>query len=254
MIAPELTVADLESDTAALAAAAAAAEEALCMTREALSVLIEGWEGQSGSAAADLVARHCAQGSDMVAELHRASAELASQPPATAAESGPLPALPPPASWAPGGMPLSAPGGLGDRAGLGGALAGLVAQIVGTAGTLGPGVDLPVEVPDPATGVAEPVEARVPAARPDPDPDPLPVGVPAPPAPAAPVPLLAAEIPSPVAPPAEVTIPSAAPPPPATEPFTEPLTAPLVEPLAPPLPEPATPCEIAADELPQVGE
>ena len=52
------------ADCAALGAAAAAAQDALCMQREALAVLVEAWGGESGSAAADLIRRQCAEGAD----------------------------------------------------------------------------------------------------------------------------------------------------------------------------------------------
>lgn len=64
------------ADSAALAAAAGVAEEALACHRDALSALSEGWRSETGSAATGLLARQCAEATDVVAALHRAAAEL----------------------------------------------------------------------------------------------------------------------------------------------------------------------------------
>ena len=130
-------VAAVEAERAAVAAAAVMAEDALSLQREALAVLAEGWDGQSGSAAADLMSRQCADGADVVAALQEVAGELAllrdslADPGAPAAQAagayGQVPdnAGVPAATgpWASTGMPLPA---LPD---FGGALAGLVGQI-----------------------------------------------------------------------------------------------------------------------------
>lgn len=64
------------ADRAALAAAAAAAEEALVCHRAALLALAEGWRSESGCAAIDDLQRQCADATDIVAQLHRAAADL----------------------------------------------------------------------------------------------------------------------------------------------------------------------------------
>jgi hypothetical protein len=66
----------LAADSAALSAAGSAAEEALALHRSALAVLDEGWGGESGSAAIDLVRRQCDEAADLVEALHGAAAEL----------------------------------------------------------------------------------------------------------------------------------------------------------------------------------
>ena len=247
-------VAAVEAERAAVAAAAVMAEDALSLQREALAVLAEGWDGQSGSAAADLVSRQCADGADVVAALQEVAGELAllrdslADPGAPAAQAagayGQVPdnAGVPAATgpWASTGMPLPA---LPD---FGGALAGLVGQIAEAIGAgVGGTVDLPAEIP-----------AEIPADTP--------ADLPEPPEPARAVPEVVDPVPEPVPEPVTRTAPAPAPAP-ATLPG--PLAAeapvpspPLQEPVVvqrPPEPEPppapATPCEIAADELPQVG-
>lgn len=171
------------------------------------------------------------------------------------------PPVPPPApAWTTGttGPPLPD---------LGGALVGLVAQIADAVSLIsaeeGAGLEAtpPTEPPaEPATGSSteSPTEppAESPAAPPEPESPALPpvgppvsppvqfVGPSAPPD-SAPPPLLAAE--RPPDPPPE--------PRPASPPAAEVPTAPLPEPPIPepPAPDPKTPCEIAADALPQVG-
>jgi hypothetical protein len=169
------------------------------------------------------------------------------------------PPVPPPApAWTTGttGPPLPD---------LGGALVGLVAQIADavslTSAEEGAGLEAtpPTEPPaEPATESSTEPPTESPAVPPEPESPALPpvsppvqfVGPPAPPdsAPptiAAPPPLLAAE--RPPDPPPE--------PRPASPPAAEVPTAPLPEPPLPepPAQDPETPCEIAADALPQVG-
>ena len=64
-------------DSAALAAAADAAEEALACHRDALAALAEGWRSETGSSATDLLHRQCAEATDIVAALRRAARTLA---------------------------------------------------------------------------------------------------------------------------------------------------------------------------------
>ena len=269
----------LGADSAALSAAAAAAEDALCLQREALAVLAEGWGGESGSSAVDLLQQQCAEGLGVMTELQRVAGQMSAgtsagtsalwgrladgsgpgafQAPVPAApphqpqvappfQTAPLPAPALPA-WTPSGMALPD---------IGGALMGLVAQIADSLGSglsSGTPVDAALGVPpedDPAgpaaapqhdspvaaTPVAAPPPAEPltaqPAAPPVAQPVAQPVEPPAAPVETAvtpdPVPLLSAELPPPVG--------------------TPPLTVNTES-----VPEPATPCEIAADELPQVG-
>ena len=240
-------VAALEAERVAMTAAAAMAEDALSLQREALAVLAEGWDGQSGSAAADLMSRQCADGADVVAAMQEVAGELAllrdslADPGDTAARAAraygesPFGSGVPAAPWGPTGMPLPA---LPD---FGGALAGLVGQITEAIGTAELASEIPAEIPagpPEPPGPPEPVREAV-ETVPDPGatqrapvepPAPAPVGPPEPVPAAAPGPL-AAEAPV-VSPPPEAPVVVQ---PPETE------------------PEPATPCEIAADELPQVG-
>ncbi|MGI9162862.1 MAG: hypothetical protein ACR2JI_08095 [Mycobacterium sp.] len=237
----------LAADSAALAGAASAAEEALCLEREALGVLRDGWTSDSGSAASDFIESHCREGEAVVAALRHAAMVLQSlgdtlstgQPadPATLArdeaharlgERAPsafpapdapaIPASAPAMNW-PASVPAPA---LPD---VSGAIAGLVAQIVDALGT---------DPADPAD--AAPVDAA-PAGESQTRPDPF-AEVTKPPAVMAPTP-------APVQPvaPVEPLAPTPVDP------------APLLAAEAPP-PDPAqrTPCEIAADELPQVGQ
>ncbi len=249
----------LAADHAGLSAAGAAAEDALCLQQQALAILAEGWGGESGSAAVDLVQQECAQGVEIVAELQRVAGEVALLRDRLADESAPaafdipvaqppMPPVPPapaqtaaaPQAWAPAAMPLPD---------IGGALLGLVAQI---ADSLGPDlpvdtlIDVPADVP-----VDVPVESAPDSADPpQPEDDPPPV----------PVPVTASDPAPPAADP-----PLAAPPPPVNAEATAdpdallaaesppPGEAPPVNAAADPDSDPATPCEIAADELPQVG-
>jgi len=302
----------LAADSAALSSAGSAAEEALALHRFALAVLDDGWRGESGSTAIDLVRRQCGEAANLVEALHGAAAELRalrdSLPPAAAgydgdlvdAEGGyaqapgyaeaaarlsdraapvfaaPAPPIPPAALTSP--MPLSpamapapamsawpsSPGSLpmpnlGAAAfpNLGSTVAGLVAQVADALSSDTPEAGSPAA----ATPDAEPVDksnatsppaqretaAREPAPALPPQPPALPAAAVPPSRPdgvvpqqeSAPSPLLAAELP----------------PPPGSSP-----TPPPPEPAPPPGPAPAvaadtkTPCEIAADELPQVGQ
>lgn len=324
MIPDPLLAQTAAADSAALAAAAGSAEEALGCQRDALAALAAGWHSESGSDAIELLQRQCARATDIVAELHRAAVELRSlrddladlaggSPAAGAAEaeeqrqaeaSGPDPRAPvqavigdgppPPADppavnpaqslsatpWAAqagagtptagpptapqGSPPWQAGGSMPALPDLGGALVGLVAQIAQTLGSYadsaGPGpAEDPVAKPVPAeaeprpphrkapvpvtSSAAEPIlpDSAVPKSiAPQPQQQP-PVQTPAPPS----SDLLAAERPP------GPGVPSEPPPPPvgAAPPQTPP--APMVP---PPAPDPKTPCEIAADELPKVGE
>lgn len=259
----------LGADCAALDAAAAAAQDALCLQREALAVLVEAWGGESGSAAADLIRRQCAEGADVVADLQRASGDLAlrrdrladgSDPgmfdvSAARGEAAVMPAVPaapavqpapPPAAgaWAPAGMPLAAGPDVGST------LAALVAQI---AELVGSGVDLPAEGPigesmeelvgepvrEPAGMVGEPGALSV-VGQPPPAPSP----VQPPPAPVAVPTLPPAVVPQQESPPDAAMV---------TPPEPEPLLAAEVPTPVQDAADPATPCEIAADELPEVG-
>ncbi len=228
----------LAEDSAALASAASAAEEALQLEREALSVLRDGWSGEAAAAATDFIENHCREGEAVVSALRQAAGVLAalgdSTDPAGDHTDVGLGERPPSNFSAPAPQPVAAPaptmnwpaGGMPALPDIGGAIAGLIAQTVAAIHPDPGPADLAVESPEAAKAPS--------AAGPVPDPPVKPV-VPQPAAvvPAAPVaaptgatPLLAAEIPP-----------------------QEP---------APPVAEPAaperTPCEIAADELPQVGE
>jgi hypothetical protein len=250
----------VDADSSALAAAAVAAEEALCLQREALCVLCEGWGGESGSAAVDLVGRQCVEGSGVVAELHRVAGELAlladradevsdRRPPAAAVgdpgaapAAQPMPAAAPaPPAWPAAGMALPA------APGLGGSLVGLAAQI---AELLGDGPDLAVEEPfeEPAE---EPVEESADLTGEPAVSRPVPGPAESPPAPV----VTPAFVSEPVVPQPDPPSGAAAAVPPVPDP--EPLLAAEVPPpvigATEPVADPATPCEIAADELPQVG-
>lgn len=239
----------LAADSVALASAAAAAEEALQLEREALSVLRDGWSGDSASAAAEFIDSHLREGEAVVSALRRASgvladlggvlgdptlddpiavhdqaqAELADRPPSAFASPAP-PSAPAAASgmnWP--AMPMPS---LPD---LGGAISNLIAQAADAIG---------VDAADTAEDSAAIPEAIAETAKPTVPAPPAPVtdAVAAPPVSAEPdasTPLLAAEIPPP-----------------------EPMTT---EPVPTPTPVQAetadrTPCEIAADELPQIGQ
>ncbi|MGI9126042.1 MAG: hypothetical protein ACR2JM_15000, partial [Mycobacterium sp.] len=245
---------------AGLAAAALAAEEALCLQRAALAVLTEGWSGESGSTATDLVARQCAEGADLVEVLHRVAGESALlRDTASAPDASAAPPVPPvvPSAAAPaqaGPMPGAAGLPLPALPDIGGALVNLIAQIADAI----PDPAQPDLVPDgegrpdgvssehrPPPPVKEPVPQPVVAQEPAPLAPPIP--------PATPGPLLAAELPPPPAEPeAAPAGPDAVP----ADPRAAPVPAAPVtpEPVAEPAAQPKTPCEIAADELPQVGE
>lgn len=195
-------------DSAALARAASAAEEALQLEREALSVLRDGWTGESASAAADFIDSHCQAGEALVAALRHASDVLASQGGATTPQSAAA-APAPPMNWP--SVPLPA---IPD---FGGAIGNLLASAIDAFN----GSDAAV------ADVAEVTAAKDPVAVPQPPPPPVPTPAEqtVAPVPQSAPPLLAAEIPPPA------------------------------DPIAPQGPAAdRTPCEIAADELPQVGE
>ena len=239
-------------DSLALASAASAAEEALRLEREALSVLRDSWDGESATAATDFIDSHCREGEAVVSALRRAAAVLASlgdpldgpgdpvtsgadQIEAGLADRSPsnFAAPMPPAAPAPAPAMNWPSSGMSTLPDLGGALADLIAQAADSlsagadSGAADPGVtdsggpDIPSEDP--------PVDAAAPSA-PDPGTDESAAVIPEP-VPAAPASLLPAEVPP--ADPAPLV---------AGEPPTE-----------PPVPD-RTPCEIAADELPQVGQ
>ena len=234
----------LAADSAALAGAASTAEEALRLEREALAVLRDGWTSDSGSAAADFIESHCREGEAVIAALRHAAMVLESlgdtlsteQPADSAAlardqahvqlgervpSAFPAPDAPAtPASAPPMNWPTAAPApALPD---VSGAIAGLVAQVIDALGA---------DPADPADAApADPVPADESQTRPDtvaevtkppavipPMPDPVAPVAPVAPTPVDPAPMLAAEVP-------------------------------------PPDPVDRTPCEIAADELPQVGQ
>jgi hypothetical protein len=284
----------LESDCAALIAAGSLAEEALALHREALAIVEQGWHSQSGSAATDALRRQCGEAAELVTALHDATGDfralrdtaeygveasiaepynrLSDRPPAQFDTAEPFilagapvpppgPVPPPPApAWTTGtaGPPLPD---------VGGALVGLVAQIVDAVSSIsveeGAGLETSLPTEPPADPPTEP-PAESPAAPPEPESPALPavsppvqfVGPSAPPESpalpppiAAPPPLLAAE--RPPDPPPE--------PRPASPPAPEVPTVPLPEPPPEQPPEqppedPKTPCEIAADALPQVGQ
>lgn len=232
----------LAEDSAALASAASAADDALNLERQALTVLRENWTGESATAAIDFLDAHCQEGAALVAALRHAADVLAAlgdspDPLGDQVDAGlsdRMPSnfaapVPPAAAAAPSpamNWPTGAASGLPD---IGGAIADLIAQAADAlnvdptaadAAALDPPADAaqPATAPDPPAG---PVVTESVAAEPPP-----------PPAPADPAPLLAAEVPEPV-------------------PVTAPDEAPA--PVDMPTPE-STPCEIAADELPQVGE
>ena len=274
----------LDADCAALAAAGSVAEEALALHCEALAILEQGWHSQSGSAATDVLRRQCGEAAELVTALHDATGDfralrdaaeygavastaepynrLSDRPPTQFETAEPFffggaaapvpPPVPPPAPvW----TPATAVPPLPD---LGGALVGLVAQIaeavslisveegadLGTAESTAQRTDPPTDPPpiaappkpeSPAVPpVSPPVQFVGPSAPPEPAPPPI----------AAPPPLLAAE--RPPDPPPE--------PRPASPPAPEVPAAPPEPPPEPPPEDPKTPCEIAADALPQVGK
>ncbi len=70
---PALLAQAVAVDSAALDAAASIAEEALACHREALILLAEGWQSETGSAIADFMDRQCGHGADVVDTLRRAA-------------------------------------------------------------------------------------------------------------------------------------------------------------------------------------
>ena len=274
----------LEADCAALAAAGSLAEEALALHREALAILEQGWHSQSGSAATDALRRQCGEAAELVTAVHDATGDfralrdaaeygvatstdqpynrLNDRPPAqfdtaepflfggaaaapVPAPMQPMPPVAPPPPPSPAWTPSTAAPPLPD---LGGALVGLVAQIADAVSSIsadeGAGLEteLPTEPPTESpteSPTGPPTES--PAAPPKPE---FPAGPPvSPPVIAAP-PLLAAERPPD--------------PPPETRPDSPPApevpAAPVAPALEQPPEDPKTPCEIAADALPQVGQ
>jgi hypothetical protein len=284
----------LESDCAALAAAGSLAEEALALHREALAIVEQGWHSQSGSAATDALRRQCGEAAELVTALHDATGDfralrdtaeygvdayiaepynrLSDRPPAQFDMADPsiFGGAPAPAAPAPPPVPAWTTGTAGPPLpDLGGALVGLVAQIADAVSSISAqeGAGLQTTVPtdplaDPPTEPPTEPSAEPPAALPQPESAALPpvsppvqfVGPSAPPDSAvppiaAPPPLLAAE--RPPDPPPEPRPAS----PPAAEVPLEPPPAPVLEPSPDQSPEdPMTPCEIAADALPQVGQ
>ncbi len=67
-------------DSAALEAAASIAEEALACHREALILVAEGWQSETGSAIAEFMDRQCSQATDVVDALRRASGSMPAAP------------------------------------------------------------------------------------------------------------------------------------------------------------------------------
>ncbi len=283
----------LAADAAALASAAGASEEALLFQRAALEVMTEGWRGGSGYGAVEFLSRHCSASAELVAALRDAAAilttlgakledavrvkvdaalcgdwtestrtpaaavavydeaitglgavslprfeiPLAPQPPAAVgspADSGPAPppmplSAQPSASSAPPGLPAIA------LPNVGGSLAELIttlAQALGSYSDVAP-LDDPLDEPTVA-----PEQVRLAAEASPPDEPPPPDEAPPPDAPPP------ADAPPPTGEPlaAEEFLP--APAPPDTEVPAEAATADSAD----------TPCEIAADELPQVGQ
>lgn len=267
----------IDCDVSALAAATALAAEALALHRDALSIVADGWRSESSCSATNLLGGQCGDAAELVAALQGAAAEFRSlrdgmEHAGSAPDGAPEPAEPqqgyaqtsariddrpqpnfetPPGYAAPASAALPALSwpsvGLPD---IGGSLVGLIAQIADAVvpEDLGapPSADIPEEsgTPPPTPEPPRQVDSAVPQRQPEPEPEPEPGPEPEPepeflPEPPPQPPLLAAEMP-----------PEPAPPPPA---------APVVESPAPPQlpaagPDPRTPCEIAADELPQVGE
>jgi len=312
----------LHADAAALSAASAGAEEALCFHREALDLLRHSWRGGSGSGAGEFLARQSAAAAEIVTSLQSAAAALTAlragldhlvdvkvdaarrrdwsavagsgieaavaydvavgrlgelpsprfetparpaeltsqQPPAVPPAPQPVPDQAPAPVSGPASGPMSGPlppspgqgwtsgapvGAIPGTPDIVGSLAGLVTWI---AQTLGSYADAPTagdtadttDITTPGDPVDE-VKSVVPELHSSPATAPV-AKVPAPAA-EVPVPVLAAE-----APPVEVPAPEplAPPPPPAAPPPPPPAPAAAAD--------VATPCEIAADELPRVGE
>lgn len=261
----------LDADSAALSAAGAAAEEALSLHRQALAVLEEGWQSESGTATTDLIRRQCAQAAELVDALHGVAAELrelcdtvgplgprvgdAQRYDAIAARFDDraeprfqTPTAPPLMSATPSAFPSWTPGAA-SLPNIGGTVAGLVAQI---AGALSADADVASSV------IAE-----------DDSPSPAPRGE----RPALAVPAVAGTTvaaPERVSPTLDPPAPIPAEAPPTLTPTPVESQLPQQEPVRPPAadllaaerpvqpqespPDAKTPCEIAADALPQVGE
>jgi hypothetical protein len=268
----------LDADCSALAAAGSVAEEALALHCEALAILEQGWHSQSGSAATDVLRRQCGEAAELVTALHDATGDfralrdaaeygvdastaqpsnrLSDRPPAQfetaepflfGSAAAPAPAPPPVPPPAPAWTPGTAEPPLPD---LGGALVGLVAQIADAVSSLSAEEGAGLEAAQPTDPPADP-PAESSAAPPKPESPAVPpvsppvqfVGPSAPPE-SPPPPLLAAE--RPPDPPPE--------PGPASPPVPEVAAAPPESPPESPPEDPRTPCEIAADALPQVGQ
>lgn len=233
----------LAQDGAALASAASAAEEALQLERQALSVLRDSWTGETASAATDLIDAHCREGEAVVSALRRAAdvlvtlgdsadlpgdqvdAGLADRAPSNFAAPTPPAAAPAPAMNTPGG------GGASALPDVGGAIAGLISQIVDALNADPGGID-PSAGDPPADAITPPVTPAAPDQAPEPS--------------------VAAVVTEPAPPAAPVAEPVIAPD------ESAPLPAAEVPPSAPAPAEGSspdrTPCEIAAGELPQIGE
>jgi hypothetical protein len=284
----------IDADATALASAGALTADALALHRDALALLTEGWDSESGSTAADLIRRQCGDAAELVAALHGAAAEFRSlrdifeeagsvphtEPDTAAAHpdqnyaltaarlndrpqpSFEAPAVPPtspptPTAWPSGAMSVPVPVPMpAPVPGFGGALVSLIAQaadaLSADAVDTSQVVD-PVVTADPAKEVtASPHRSTV-------APTPLPPALPRDEATPAP---------------ANDPVPQPDPPPqPQLEPQLQPELQPELQPQAEPEPplltaeRPAqpetppaevtdarTPCEIAVDELPQVGQ
>lgn len=277
-----MTLEMLDSDAAMLAAAGSVAEEALALHRDALSLLTDGWCSQSGSAATDLLRRQCGGGAELVTALHGAAAELRSlrdsleemgphpdpsvgradgdQPPFAQSSARlddrpapqfELPASPPvygtapPAPQAGPAWPLGA--GLAALPSLGAGLVGLIAQI---GDALSPDSAAPAPADDPAVIKSRADEMVA-----------TPIGTAAEPPRTPVLPPVAAPVERISEPATRIPVPESPPPPPpqllAAERPPEPAVSapdPIPPDAAPAAAEARTPCEIAADELPQVGQ
>lgn len=229
-------------DSAALASAASAADDALQLERQALTVLRENWTGESATAAIDFLDAHCQEGEAVASALRHAADLLAALGDSADPAVGELDAgladrmpsnfsapVPPAAAAAPAPAMNWPTGGTSALPDIGGAIADLINQAA-DALNADPGAADPTAADAPADMVAEPQTA---AANQDPSAE----SVAAEPVAAEPPPPAAETAPAPVIAPVEPG-------------------APLVAEVSPPAPmDPdRTPCEIAADELPQVGE
>lgn len=242
----------LAQDSAALASAASAAEEALQLEREALSVLRDTWTGESATAAIDFLDAHCREGEAVVSALRHAAAVLSVAGDSTDLLGEPIDAgladrppanfsapVPPPVAAAPAAAPaMNWPtGGSSALPDIGSAIADLIAQAADSLSADSLSADSlnadalsadPV-LADPPADSTKPVAPDPPVEPPVAEPAPAPPATVA--APLESLPLLGAEVPpSQPSPPAEVPAPTQA-----------------------SVPE-STPCEIAADELPQIGQ